>query len=548
MKIIYQGKEVGLPKKCKKVIDMFGDSVRISPKHIVACKCNNEIKTLEYEIKEGDTVELIDMTLKDGMQVYLRGLLYVLSMAFDSLYPDKSLIISHKISNSIFCELENEDVTEEIVKNVKKKMKEIIDKDLPFVKKSMTKEEAEKFYKKNKTERGKLQVENENKEEVTLYFCEDYYNYFYGVMPLSTGYVDAWDIKKYKDGLLLRHPNRNNPTEISDFVESKKFLSTLREYNEIYSLIGVATVKELNEKIKAGKGKDLVLISEALQEKRIAEIADEITKRKDVKIILIAGPSSSGKTTFAKRLGIQLRVNGLKPVTIGTDNYFVERPMTPRDEKGDYDFETIEALDLDLFNDHLTKLLSGKTVEMPTFDFTVGTKRYDGKNILHLADDEVLVIEGIHCLNDRLTAKIPKNKKFKIYISDLTVLNIDNYNRISSSDTREIRRMVRDNNFRGYSALETIKRWPSVTLGESKNIFPFQEEADEMFNSSLVYEHAVLAKHAKPLLEEIKNDCPEYAEAKRLLSFLEYFQEIEDEVVPMNSLMREFIDGSIFDY
>ena len=303
------------------------------------------------------------------------------------------------------------------------------------------------------------------------------------------------------------------------------------------------------KKLKKEKSKEVILMSEAIQENKIAQLADIIAKRKDtLKMILIAGPSSSSKTTFAKRLGMQLRVNGLKPVTIGTDDYFVERENTPRDENGDYDFETIDALDLELFNDHLTRLISGEEVVIPTFDFKNGTKHYYEDKKMHLADDEILVIEGIHCLNNKLTEKIPTENKFKIYISDLTVLNIDPYNRISTTDTRLIRRIVRDYNYRGYSALDTLKRWTSVNNGENKNIFPFQEEADAMFNSSLVYELAVLGKYAKPLLKEVDNTNPEYSEAKRMLSFLEYFEEIDETPIPANSLLREFIGGSIFDY
>ncbi len=548
MKIIYQGKEVGLQNTIKKVIDMFGDGIRISPKHVIACKCNNEIKSLEYEIKDGDTVELIDVTDKDGMRIYIRGALYIMSKAFNELYPNFKMVINYQLSNSMFCEIENTTITEEMIENVKNKMSEIVKKDLPIRKERMSKEEAEEFYSKQECDRGRLQIDNKQKREVSLYYCEDYFNYFYGVMPISTGYIDIFDIRKYKNGFIVRYPNRSNPSELGDFKESKKFLSTLQEYEETYNLMNVGTVKQLNDAVKAGKGKDIILASEAMQEKKIAEIADKITKHKNLKIVLIAGPSSSGKTTFAKRLGMQLRVNGLKPVTIGTDDYFVERKFTPKDENGEYDFETINALDLKLFNEHLCKLINGETVEIPTFDFKEGTKKYDGTKMLHLADDEILVIEGIHSLNDKLTSKIPRENKFKIYISDLTVLNVDAYNRISTTDTRLIRRIVRDYNFRSYSALDTIKRWPSVNAGENKNIFPYQEEADAMFNSSLVYELAVLGKYAKPLLKKIERNEPDFSEAKRLISFLEYFEEISEEPIPENSILREFIGGSVFDY
>lgn len=552
MKIIYQGKEVGLQKNIKKVIDMFGDSIRISPKHVIACKLNNEVKSLNYEIKEGDNVELIDITSKDGMQVYIRGALFITSMAMKELYPDAKLIVNYQLQNSMFCELlDDKTVTDEMIENLRAKINEIVEKDYPIEKKEMTKQEAEQFFKDNNIKNndlfGKLQLENKYKDYVSEYFCNDYFNYFYGVMPLSTGYINLIDVCKYKNGFIVRYPNRMNPAEIGEFKDSKKFSATLQEYDQIWNLMKINTVNDINQEIRNGKSKDLVLVSEALQEKKIAELADKITKHRGIKIVLIAGPSSSSKTTFAKRLGIQLKINGINPVTIGTDNYFVERPETPRDENGNYDFETIDALDLKLFNDHLTKLINGETIEMPTFDFKLGTKKYNG-HMLHLDEDEVLIIEGIHSLNDRLTAKIPRKNKFKIYISDLTVLNLDSYNRISTTDTRLVRRIVRDYNFRGYSALQTLERWPSVNAGENKNIFPFQEEADAMFNSSLPYELCVLSKYATPLLKKIDNSHPEYAEAKRIISFLEYFDTMEEKYIPNNSLLREFIGGSIFDY
>lgn len=548
MKIYYQGKEVGLPAGVTCVAEMFKENLRIFPKHVIACKCNNEVKSLEYEIKEGDSVELLDLTSKDGMLVYIRGALFLACMAFNELYPNSQLSVNFQLTNAMFCELKNMELTDEMIDNVRNKMHEYVEKDLHITKKMMTKSEAKEFYDREKTLRGILQLSNDEKDTVTLYYCQDYYNYFYGVMPISTGFIDIFDIEKYKTGFIVRYPNRKNPEELGEFKESKKFLATLKEYEDINSLMHVQTIYHVNNAIAKDGGKDLILTSEALIEKKIAEMADKIAKRPGIKMVLIAGPSSSGKTTFAKRLGIQLKVNGLKPVTIGTDDYFVERPMTPRDENGDYDFETIEALDLELFNEHLTKLINGETVQMPTFDFKEGTKKYLGKE-LHLADDEILVIEGIHCLNDRLTESIPAENKFKIYISDLTVLNIDYFNRISTTDTRLVRRMVRDYNFRGYSALETLKRWPSVNAGEEKNIFPYQEEADAMFNSSLVYELPVLAKHALPLLREIKDTEKEYSEAKRIISFLEYFDQIEDESpIPNNSLLREFIGGSVFGY
>lgn len=547
MKIFYHDSEVGVPMKEAKVIDLFKDNIKFSKNNVIACICNNEVKSLEYEIKEGDKVDLIDITDKDGMRIYVRGILYIMAMAFNKLYPEAWLNINYQLSNAMFCEVVNQPITDAMLLKVKQEMTSIIERDLPIKKVIMDKKEAEEFYAKENTFRGRLQIENKEKDTVSLYFCEDYYNYFYGVMPISTGFAKLFDIKKNKDGFIVRYPSRNNPNELGEFIETKKLQATLEEYDDINRLMHISTIKNLNTCIEEGKTTEMVLTAEALHEKKIAQIADEIAKRKGVKMVLIAGPSSSGKTTFAKRLGIQLRIHGLNPVTIGTDNYFVEREDTPRDENGEYDFETIEALDLPLFNDHLTKLINGEEIEVPTFDFKYGRKQYNGDK-LKLGENDILVIEGIHSLNDKLTSTIPKENKFKIYISDLTVLNIDYFNRISTTDTRLIRRIVRDNNFRSYSALDTLKRWDSVNKGENKNIFPYQEEADAMFNSSLVYELAVLAKYAKPLLDEIDSSVPEYSEAKRLSTLLEYFDGMEETAIPNNSILREFIGGSIFEY
>ena len=548
MKVIYQGKEVGLAHSVHTALEMFGQNIEYSRNKIIACRCNNEIKPLNYKFQEGDSVELIDLRDKDGRMVYIRGVLFLMAMAFYELYPDAYLNINYQLSNAMFCELDNVPVTDEMLKKVKAKMEEYVKQNLPIIKKEMTKEEGKKFYAKEHTLRGLLQLDNDLKKVITLYTCGDYFNYFYGVMPVSTGFLTLFDLAKYKNGFIVRYPSKDDPKKVGEFKESKKFLSVLQEYDDIFELMNIRTTYQLNTMIDEGKSKDVVLMSEALLEKKIAEIADKIGNQKGVKMVLIAGPSSSGKTTFAKRLGIQLKVKGFKPVTIGTDNYFVERDQTPRDENGDYDFETIDALDLELFNEHLSKLINGETIDVPTFDFKVGTKRYDGTK-MSLADDEILVIEGIHCLNDKLTEKIPDNQKFRIYISDLTVLNVDYYNRISTTDTRLIRRIVRDYNYRGYSALETLKRWPSVNAGEDKNIFPYQEKADCMFNSSLIYELGVLGKYAIPLLEKIDNSEREFSEAKRLLSFLRYFKPIDNEaLIPNNSILREFIGGSVFDY
>ena len=546
MKIIYKNIEVETNENTT-VNELFKEKIEEKDSNIIACMVNNEVKPLNYILKENDEVELLDTTSRDGARIYTRGLLFIMAKAFNELYPQIQLTVNYQLSSSMFCEIDNAIVTEEMMQNVKEKMQEIIDKNLEIKKVEMSKEEAKIFIEKENTGIGKIQLENKQKDEVSFYFCEDYYNYFYGVMPISTGYIKLFDIMKYQSGFLIRYPSKEEPNQIKPYQEGKKLLATLKEYDDINEILGISTLSQLNEKIRNGEGKEIILLSEALHEKKISQIADKISQDRKKRVILIAGPSSSGKTTFAKRLGIQLRLNGLKPKTISVDNYFVERNETPLDEFGKYNFEALEAVDLKLLNDHLVKLLNGEEIEMPTFDFKEGHKFYNGQK-MKLEDDEVLVMEGIHCLNDELTPAIPKEQKFKIYISALTVLNIDYYNRISTTDTRIIRRTVRDSKFRGYDALRTLSSWYSVTAGEQKNIFPFQEDADAMFNTSLVYEINALRDYALPLFEKIGKDSKEYAEAKRLCEFLKYFEPISIEDIPKNSLLQEFLGHGIFDY
>ncbi|MCI8352743.1 MAG: nucleoside kinase [Clostridia bacterium] len=543
MKITYENKEFEVEKGIK-VHELLKNEIENAKTEVIACMCNNEVRSLNLELKEDCKLELIDLNSKDGMMIYIRGIMYIMAKALNELYPEALLTVNYQLSNAMFCELDNMKVTDEMIAKIHSRMQEIIDKDIEIRKVKMTKEEAETFYKEKNTLKGRVQIDTEHEYGASLYYCEDYYNYFFGVMPISTGYTKLYDIVKYKDGFIVRYPNWKKPTELSPFVENKKLLATLDEYEDIYKLIGINTIYKLNREAKRDGATDAILLSEALHEKKIAGLADNIAKNKEVKVVLIAGPSSSGKTTFAKRLGMQLRLNGIKPVTISVDNYFVEREQNPKDEFGNYDFECIEALDTKLFNEHLVKLLNGEEIEVPTFDFTVGTKRYNGET-MKLEPDEILVIEGIHCLNDKLTSSIPKEQKYKIYISALTVLNIDYYNRISTTDTRLIRRIVRDNQYRGYSAKHTIKMWYSVNRGEEKYIYPYQEEADSMFNSSLIYELGVLKDYALPLLKEIKNTEPEYAEACRLVRLLTYFEPIPVDNISKTSLIREFIGGSL---
>ncbi len=533
-------------KKGTKVLELLKKEIGKRNNEIIACKFNNEVKSLNYEINSNGKLELIDISNKDGMRIYKRGLIYIVAKAFRELYPEALITVNYQLYHSMLCELDNLEVTEEMIEKVNKRVKEIIKLNLPITKEIMSKEKAMEFYEKEKTLKGRLQLDLKEKKEVTLYYCENYYNYFYGVMPVSTGCIKEYELLKYHDDFLIRYPSRKNPYDLPSFIECPKLVASLDEYEEVHKILNVNTLYKLNKIIKSRDIKDYILMDEALHEKKIAKIADKISQNKDIKVILIAGPSSSGKTTFAKRLELELKLNGIKPKTISVDNYFVERKDTPKDENGHYDFETIKAIDTKLLNNDLLKLLRGEEIDMPTFNFHEGKKEYRG-NKMHLGKDEVLIMEGIHCLNDELTFLIPKTQKFKIYISCLTVLNIDYYNRISTTDTRLIRRIVRDNQFRGYSALYTLKMWPSVNKGEAENIFAYQEEADVMFNSSLIYELSVLKDYAIPLLNKITQEDVEYSEAKRLTSMLEYFESINSELVPSNSLLREFIGNSVFE-
>ena len=547
MKLVYKGDTKVEMGEHKKIVDIFKNEIENSKEEIIACKCNNKVRSLNYEPEEGEKVEFLDISTADGMRIYVRGLLLIMSKAFNKLYPDALLTVNYQLSNATFCQIDNMKTTEEMIKNVSDEMKKIIDANYDINKVVMTKEEAKKFYDKEQTIRGKLQLDNKDKDTVSLYFCEDYYNYFYGIMPISTGYTKIFDLKVYNNGFLIRYPSRKNPNKLEEYKENKKLLNTLQEYEDIHRVLGINTIYKLNKEILNGNEKELILLAEALHEKKISDIADKIVNKNDVKVVLIAGPSSSGKTTFAKRLGLQLRLNGLKPVTISVDNYFVERTETPLDENGNYNFECLEAIDLKLFNHDLIELLKGNEILMPTFNFKTGHKEYTGET-MKLGKDEILVIEGIHCLNDELTSAIPRENKYKIYISNLTVLNIDYFNRISTTDSRLIRRIVRDYKFRSYNAIHTLQIWNLVNRGEEQYIYPFQEEADSMFNTSLIYEFCVLKKFAVPLLESINSSYAEYSEARRLLEFLKYFETIDIENVPKNSLLREFIGDSIFEY
>ena len=546
MKIQYQEKTMEIEKETT-IQEIVKEEIEKSEYPIIGATFNNEYVNLSYPIRQEGEIKLIDISSKEGTKMYRRTIIYILGKALEEVFPDKKMIVNYQLPNSMFCEIENMEITEDIIKQLNDKMNQIVQKNLPIKQVVMTRKEAEEFYQENDISKGRLQLDSKENQEIYMYYCEDYYNYCYGTIANRTGVTKIFEIVKYEDGFLVRYPSSNKTDQLPQLIETKKLAWALNEYDDIHKILNVNTVYKLNKAVEEDNIKDIIMLDEALHEKKIANIADEIAKNRKVKMILIAGPSSSGKTTFAQRLGLQLRINRIKPVTISVDNYFVERKDTPKDETGNYDFECIEAIDLELFNNHLTKLLKGEEVEMPEFDFHEGTKRYNGKK-LKLESDQVLVIEGIHCLNDKLTSSIAKDQKYKIYISALTVLNMDRYNRISTTDTRLIRRIVRDNQFRGYDAKHTIKTWNSVNNGEEKNIFPYQEEANSIFNTSLIYELGVLKGMVMPLLEEIKQEDTEYAEARRLINMLKYFETIPAEYVPTNSLLKEFLGGGNFKY
>nr|WP_277998234.1 nucleoside kinase [Zhaonella formicivorans] len=514
---------------------------------IVAAKVNNAVKDLNFELKEDALVEFLDLTTDDGFRIYQRSLSFLLIKAVGEIFPEARVTIEHSISKGLYCELHNKDpITEKDVRKIENHMRELVEQDITFHKDTVPLNEAIKlFEKEGQMDKVRL-LKYREKPTITIYSCGWLRDYFYGYMVPSTGFLKKFELKYYMPGFILRYPDKFNPEAIPEYKEQPKLFSVFREAEKWARILEVTDVGALNDQIAAGHADDLIRVSEAFHEKKIAHFADLITKERDqIRIILIAGPSSSGKTTFAQRLSVQLRVNGVKPISISLDDYFVSRDKTPLDEKGEPDFEALEAIELDLFNEHLTKLIQGAEVELPTFNFVTGQREYRGRKI-RIKRDQPIIIEGIHGLNEKLTAAIPRGSKFKIYVSALTQLNIDSHNRIPTTDARIIRRIVRDSQFRSHDALKTIKIWPKVRRGEERNIFPFQEDADVMFNSHLVYELAVLKRYAEPLLQAIDAQQPEYSEAKRLLKFLSFFLPMEDFEVPNNSIIREFIGNSSF--
>lgn len=514
---------------------------------VVAARVGNRLRELTYTLTEDATVTPVDLLSQDGIRIYSRSLKMVLIRAAREIYPNAQVKIEHSLSKGLYGEIYlGRPLTERDLKAIAARMREIIDADEPFEKSSVPVEEAVKIFAEDGQEDKVRLLSHREAPNTTIYKCGWLYDYFYGYMLPSTGFLKKFELRFYLPGFILRYPTIDHPWEIPAFVDQQKLAHVFYEYEKWGSVLEVGDVAALNKHITMGKGGDLIRIIEAYHEKRIANLADLITREHGrIRIVLIAGPSSSGKTTFTQRLAIQLQVNGVKPISISLDDYFVDREDTPVDDKGEPDFEALEAIDLELFNTQLTSLILGEEVELPRYNFLTGKREYRGEK-LRITAEQPILIEGIHGLNERLTESVPKDRKFKIYVSALTQLNLDDHNRIPTTDNRLIRRIVRDSKFRNHDALTTIKLWPAVRRGEERNIFPFQEEADAMFNSALEYELAVLKPYIVPLLTKIGPEHPEFSEAHRLLKFLNYFIPMEVAEVPLNSILREFIGESCF--
>ncbi len=548
MKVYIEGKEREYEPGTRiyEIVDQFQAD---HPYDIILASVDGKLSELHKKLKSDSHIRFITTAEKPGMQTYQRSATLIMLKAFyEVVGADKieKVAVDFSIGKGFFVDARGDfAITEELLSRVKAKMHEYVERRIPFMKRSVSTQDAVELFERYRMYDKARLFSYRRVSRVNLYSLDGFEDYFYGYMAQNSGYIRYFDLIPYEYGFVLMLPTLAEPTKVPEFVPSRKLFGVLRESSEWGEKMEIADVGALNEKICMGRAADMILIQEALQEKRIGQIAEMIARQPDKKFIMIAGPSSSGKTTFSHRLSIQLRALGLKPHPIAVDDYFVNREDSPRDESGNYNFECLESLDVKQFNEDMNRLLAGETVEMPRYNFVIGEREYKG-DFLKLGPEDILVIEGIHCLNDRLSYTLPAQSKFKIYISALTQLNIDEHNRIPTTDGRLIRRMVRDARTRGISARETISRWPSVRRGEEENIFPFQEEADVMFNSALVYELAVLKQYAEPLLFQIPRDCEEYVEAKRLLKFLDYFLGVDSENIPRNSIAREFIGGSCF--
>lgn len=518
------------------------------PYGAVSAKVNNKVEGLHYRFFSDKDVEYLDITSSSGMRTYTRSLFFVLVKAVKEIFPNCFLRIDTPVSKGYYCDLRiGRNIEETDVEAIRCRMREIVEADMPFRRVQCPTDEAIEMF-RNRGMKSKVSLLESFGSIYTYYYeLDGAVDYFYGSLLTSTGGLRVFDVVKYFDGLLLRVPSRKNPNELEKMIRQDKMFEIFREHHQWQDIVGLSTVGDFNRICQDGHVTELIHVSEALQEKKIVRIADEIQSKGNVKVVLIAGPSSSGKTTFSKRLSIQLMANGIKPYPVSLDDYFVDRELTPKDEKGEYDFESLYALDIPFFNAQLQALLKGEEVELPRFNFQTGKRENSGKR-LRLEKDMVLILEGIHALNPELTRQVDSQVKYKVYVSAMTTILLDAHNYIPTTDNRLLRRIIRDYKYRGYSALDTIRRWQSVRNGEDRWIFPFQEEADAMFNSALLFELAVIRNQALPILERVPENVPEYSEAYRLSKFLRYFVPMSDDKIPQTSLLREFVGGSSFRY
>lgn len=538
-------KEIAIGSTLKEAYEAFGLSMEFGP---INATVNNRTEGLNYRLYHNKDVEYFDLHSATGERCYMRTLFFVLCKSVHDLYPDSKVVIDIPVSNGYYCNLMlGHDVTETDVTRIRKRMRQLIDAKLPIRRYEVPTEEAVRiFCSRGDKAKAKL-LRSTGKLYTTYYEIDDYVDNFYGSLLINTSQLTLFGLEKYFDGALLRLPSRQNPTELGALIRQDKMFDIFKEQHRWNRILGVSTVGDFNEAVRSGQTTDLINVSEALQEKKIASIAEQIAHRQGTRVVLIAGPSSSGKTTFCKRLSIQLVTCGIKPIQISLDDYFVDRHLTPKDENGEYDYESVHALNIPLLNEQLQQLFEGKNIELPKYNFQTGKSEKSGKR-LQLGDNQVLVLEGIHALNPELTAQIPQEQKFHIYISALTTILLDDHNYIRTTDNRLLRRIIRDYKYRGVNAQETIHRWPSVRAGENKWIFPYQENADVMFNTAMLFELAVIKQQAEPLLDLVPENCPEYAEAYRLRTFLDYIQPIPNRALPPTSLLREFLGGSSFKY
>lgn len=537
--------EVPIGSTLYEVYNVFNLKMYFGP---VSAKVNNKVEGLDYRVFHNKDVEFLDLYSASGMRAYTRSLFMVLCKAVHDLYPKSKVVIDIPVSNGYYCNINiHREVTDSDIENIHRRMQTIVGEALPIQRYEATTEEAISMFRNLGDEAKVKLLESMGSLYTTYYKLDDYVDYYYGAMLTNTSQIKLFGIEKFFDGLLLRVPSSEDPAKLDNLINQDKMFEVFRVHHRWQDILGVRTVGDFNEAVRRGFSNDLINVSEALQEKKISQMAETIANKKDVKVVLIAGPSSSGKTTFCKRLSVQLLTCGIKPVQISLDDYFVNRVDTPKDETGDYDYESLYALNIPLVNEQFLALFRGEEVQLPSYNFQTGKSEMKGKK-LRLNSDNILIVEGIHALNPTLTKNIPDNKKFRIYASALTTILLDDHNYIPTTDNRLIRRIVRDHKYRGCSAQETIRRWPSVRAGEKKWIFPYQENADTMFNTAMLYEVAVLKAQAEAVLEQVPENCNEYAEAYRLRKFLGYFASLPFRSLPPTSLLREFLGGSSFKY